>query len=523
MNGLRITTMSAALLVLMRALIFAEEEVHWDVVAEIREESFERSQVMEHLWYLSDVLGPRLAGSANMRKAQRWAKDKMEELGLVATALEPFGESGVSWQQKYTSIHLHEPSYQPLIGYPYAFSPPTNGKVTGRPVIVAIQTKEDLEKYRGTLSGAIVLAHPEKPMSERFAPDAVRHGEESLAAYAKTGTNINLARRTEQPYWQLSSPEDVSEEELEQFFKSEDVAVVLNPGRGGDGTVRVGGRRSYRGDRTVANVEGSVPWLILVPEHYNRIYRLTEREIPVQLEIEVDVEIADELTEYVNVVGEIAGTDLAHEVVMIGAHFDSWHTGTGASDNAAGAAVALEAMRILKAIGAEPRRTIRIALWDSEEMSHRGSVAYVDKHFGNPKDGTKPDYDDFSVYFNSDNGAGQIRGVHQQGNAVVAPIFSAWMEPFHDLDIETLSKFSNTGSDQVNFDRAGLPGFQFLQDRLAYWTRRWHYNMDTYDHVIPRDLQINAAVMASFAYHAAMRDEKMPRKPFEAPESDSAP
>ena len=515
MKLLRVVAASLAML-LMSALASAQEKVHWDVVSKIREESFDRSQVMDHLWYLSDVAGPRLAGSANMSKTQTWAKAKMEEMGLTKTALEPWGESGVSWQQKYTSIHLLEPSYQPMVGYPVAFSPATNGKITGNPVIVDIQSKEDLEKYRGTLSGAIVLAHPEKPMNERFTADAARHGEESLAAYAKTGTNINLQRRTQKPWWQLSQPEDLNQEEMEQFFKSENVAVVLNPGRGGDGTVRVGGRQSYRNEMTVENIENSVPWLVLVPEHYNRVYRLTKNEIAVQLEIEVSLDISDKLTQFVNVVGEIPGTDLAHEVVMIGAHFDSWHTGTGASDNAAGAAVALEAMRILKAIGAEPRRTIRIALWESEEMRHKGSIGYVANHFGNPREGTKPEWDNFSVYFNSDNGAGQIRGVHQQGNELVAPIFTAWMKPFQDLDIETLSKFSNTGSDQVNFDRAGLPGFQFLQDRLSYWTRRWHYNMDTYDHVIPRDLQINGAVMASFAYHAAMRDEKMPRKTFTA-------
>ena len=498
----------------MSSLVSAQEKVHWDVVSKIRDESFERSQVMDHIWYLSDVVGPRLAGSDSVSKAQVWAKAKMEEMGLADTALEPWGESGVSWQQKYTSIHMLEPSYQPMVGYPIAFSPGTNGKITGKPIIVDIQSKEDLEKYRGQLGGAIVLAHPEKPMNERFAPDAARHGEESLSAYAKTGTNINFQRRTQKPWWQLSQPEDLNEEEMEQFFKSENVAIVLNPGRGGDGTVRVGGRRSYRNDMTVENIENSVPWLVLVPEHYNRVYRLTKNEIPVQLEIEVSLEISDQLTQFVNVVGEIPGTDLADEVVMIGAHLDSWHTATGASDNAAGVSIALEAMRILKAIGTQPRRTIRIALWESEEMGHKGSIGYVANHFGNPRDGTKPEYDDFSVYFNSDNGAGQIRGVHQQGNELVAPIFTEWMKPFQDLDIETLSKFSNTGSDQVNFDRAGLPGFQFLQDRLAYWTRRWHYNMDFYDHVIPMDLKVNAAVMASFAYHAAMRDEKMPRKTF---------
>jgi hypothetical protein len=407
-----------------------------------------------------------------------------------------------------------EPTYQPIIGYPVGFSPGTNGKVTGTPIIVDIQNKEDLEKYRGKLSSAIVMAHPEKEINNRFDPDAVRHDDASLAAYAKTGTNINYKRRQEEPWWKLHQPEDLKAEDLEAFFKSENVAVVMNPGRGSDGTVRVGSRRSFRNDMTVENIEKGVPALVLAAEHYNRIYRLVKKEIPVTLELDVKVDVGPVSTSLTNVVGEIPGTDLADELVMIGGHLDSLHTATGASDNAAGVVVALEAMRILKAIGAEPRRTIRIALWEAEEVGHKGSIGYVAKHFGNPRDGIKPGYDNFSVYFNVDNGAGQFRGVHLQGNELVRPIFSEWMRPFHDLDVRTLTKFSNTGSDQVNFDKAGLPGFQFLQDRIAYWTRRWHYNMDFYDHVIAHDLKVNAAVLASFAYHAAMRDEKIPRKTF---------
>jgi hypothetical protein len=492
----------------------AQEKVHWDVVSKIREESFERSKVMDYVWHLTDVIGPRLAGSTSMGKAQQWTKTKMDEMGLASTALEPWGQSSVSWEQKYTSIHLLEPAYQPIIGYPVAFSPGTNGKITGTPVIVDIQTNEDLEKYRGQLTNAIVLAHPEMQIDPRYTADAVRHDEESLAAYAATGTNINFQRRQKESWWKLTPPKDIKAEDLEKFFKSENVAVVLNPGRGGDGTVRVGGRRSFRNDMSAENIDKGVSALVLTPEHYNRLYRLAKNEIPVKMEIEINIEIAQTPTDLVNVVGEIPGGDLAHELVMIGGHLDSWHTATGASDNAAGASVALEAMRILKAIGASPRRTIRIALWESEEMGHRGSIGYVAKHFGNPRDGKKPGYDDFSVYFNVDNGGGQFRGVHLQGNEVVAPIFAAWLKPFHDLDVKTLSKFSNTGSDQVRFDNAGLPGFQFLQDRIDYWTRRWHYNMDFYDHVVQKDLKTNAAILASFAYHAAMRDEKIPRKIF---------
>ena len=514
MTLLRLVALHIVSLSLLSPLLFAQEKVYWDVVSKIREESFERSQAMDYVWYLSDVIGPRPAGSPGMRNAQEWAKIKLDEMGLTGTALEPWGQTGASWEQKYTSIHMLEPTYQPIIGYPVGFSPGTNGKVTGTPVIVEIQNKEDLEKYRGKLRDAIVLAHPEKELNPRYTADAVRHDDKSLAAYAKTGTNINLQRRQKEAWWKLHQPNDLKAEDLEEFFKSENVAVVLNPGRGGDGTVRVDGRRSFRNDMSIENIEKGVPALLLVPEHYNRIYRLVENDIPVMLDIDVRVEVSATPTELTNVVGELRGTDLADEVVMIGGHLDSWHTATGASDNAAGVAVALEAMRILKAIGVEPRRTIRVALWEAEEMGHKGSIGYVAKHFGNPRDGIKPDFENFSVYFNVDNGAGQFRGVHLQGAELAAPIFTEWMKPFHDVDVKTLSKFSNTGSDQVNFDKAGLPGFQFLQDRIAYWTRRWHYNMDFYDHVLTEDLKINAAVLASFAYHAAMRDEKFPRKIF---------
>ncbi|MFC1513905.1 M20/M25/M40 family metallo-hydrolase, partial [candidate division KSB1 bacterium] len=251
-------------------------------------------------------------------------------------------------------------------------------------------------------------------------------------------------------------------------------------------------------------------------EHYNRIYRVTERGVPVKMEIEIRIKLDDTDTRGFNVIGEIPGSDpeLRNEIVMIGGHLDSWHTGTGASDNAGGVSVALEALRILKTIGAEPRRTIRIGLWSNEEGGLKGARGYVRNHFGNPRDGKTPEYDKFSVYFNMDNGTGQFRGVHMQGNDLAAPVFEAWMKPFHDLRVETLSKYSNNGTDHVAFDEAGLPGFQFIQDRIDYRSRTWHGSMDVFDHTLPEDLKINAVVMASFSYHAAMRDEKFPRKPF---------
>ncbi len=268
-----------------------------------------------------------------------------------------------------------------------------------------------------------------------------------------------------------------------------------------------------RASRTREGVENTLPTISVAAEHYNRIYRILERGIPVTMEVDVRVALDESDTQGYNVLGEIKGSDLADEVVGIGGHLDSWHAGTGATDNAGGVAVVMEAMRILEALDVQPRRTIRAMLWTFEEGGLRGARAYVRDHLGNPTDGTKPDYDKFSVYFNMDNGTGQFRGVHINGNLLAIPLFEAWMKPFNDLEVKTISQYHHRGSDHTAFDEAGLPGFQFVQDRIDYRARTWHLNMDTFDHVLPRDLMINAIVMASFAYHAAMRDELVPRRP----------
>ena len=491
------------------------QQADFTVVARIRDESFNRSQVMDYAWYLSDVIGSRLAGSLGMSRAQQWAKTKMDQIGLSKTEIEPWGEHGVNWDLEYLSLHMLEPSYQPLIGYPQAFTRGTDGKVTGELQRVEIQNKEDLEKYRGKLENAIVLSTPRRQYAARFEADAIRHDEESMTAFIEEGIDRNIGLRRQAP-WMKNPPrrEDLDATELAEFFKSEGVAVVLEAARGGDGTVFVTGRSSDRSNRSLQSVQDSLPTIAIAVEHYNRLHRLVERQIPVKVEIEVRVSAEERDKQEYNVLGEIPGGDLAHEIVMIGAHLDSWHSGTGATDNASGSAVVLEAMRILKAIGVTPRRTIRAGLWGMEEGGLRGSRAYVKSHFGNPREGLQPDWENFSVYFNMDNGTGRFRGVHQQGNEFAAPILSEWMSPFYDLRIETLSNFSNRGSDQLAFDEAGLPGFQFIQDRVEYRTRTHHSNMDVYDKLIPEDLRINAAVMAAYAYQAAMSDKRVPRKPF---------
>ena len=492
----------------------SQEPVHRDVVDRIRAESFESSRIMEYAGYLTDVIGPRLTGSPNIREAQRWVMSRMAEIGLSNIQLEPWGDQTVGWELQRVSVHMLEPDYQMVIAYPLALTPGTGGPVVTEAVIADIASPEDLDRFRGRLRGKIVLATPEMPTSPRFVQDAFRHNEESLGVFETEGRDLLIQRHARgQPDQSTFRPQGISELEVEQFFKAEGVVAVLKASIGGDGTVAVSGRAGSREDRTRAGVESALPTLALATEHYNRIYRILGRGLPVTMEVDVRIRMNESDMQGYNVIAEIPGGDLAHEVVAIGAHLDSWHSGTGATDNASGVSVMLEAMRILRAIDARPRRTIRILLWSHEEGGLRGSRGYVRNHFGNPEAGTTPAHDDFSVYFNMDNGTGQVRGVHLQGHQQVAPIFEAWMSPFDDLGVQTLSQFSNTGTDHLSFNEAGLPGFQFLQDRIDYRARTHHFNMDTYDQLLPRDLMINAAVVASFAYHAAMRDELMPRKP----------
>ena len=506
------TLTAVAALPLLASPSSAQEPVHWEVVDRIRSEGFDNSRVTDYAGYLTDVIGPRLTGSPNMREAQAWVMARMAELGLAGIEKEPWGDETVGWEVERVSVHMTAPDYQMVIAYPFALTPGTGRPIVARAIIADIRTPEDLDGHRGRLEGAIVLATPPMPTSPRFVQGAFRHTQESLRVFETDGSDLLIQRHARgQPEQRTFRRQGISEAELERFFRSEGVAVVLKASIGSDGTVYVTGHPTTGGDRTRAGIESALPTLAVATEHYNRIYRILERGIPVTMEVDVEVAIDETDPRGYNVIAEIPGSDLADEVVAIGAHLDSWHAGTGATDNASGVSVALEAMRILQGIDARPRRTIRVLLWSYEEGGLRGSRGYVRNHFGNRRDGTTAEYDDFSVYFNMDNGTGQFRGVHLQGNRQASPIFEAWMRPFHDLGMETLSQFSNTGTDHLSFNEAGLPGFQFLQDRIDYRARTHHFNMDTFDRLLPRDLMINAVVMASFAYHAAMRDEKFPR------------
>lgn len=512
MRNFRRAVLAAIILLPFTALSMSEQPgVDWEMVAKIREEGFQRSQVMDIVGYITDVLGARLTLSARMKKAQVWAKDKMDKIGLVNTVIEPFMDYGVAWDNEYFSLHMVEPDYQPLVGFPLTHTPGTAGKITCQAVIVDVQTKADLDKYRGRFKGAAVLATPPFALDlAALSQGVTRRTEEELKKLEEAV--VPPAPRVKPPT--PPNPNLLKPEEKLEFYKAEGAAAVLQCESGIPGAVRGYARPGTKDDKWSREKSlSSLPIIAVTPEHYNRMYRILRRNIPVKVEVEIRNHIGETVEKACNVIGEIPGTDLKDEVVMVGAHFDSWHASPNASDNASGCAVALEAARILKAIGARPRRTIRVALWGGEEQGLYGSREYILKHFGDPKKKVTPEYEKFSAYFNQDYGAGQYRGIYLQGNEHVRRAFEEWMKPFHDLGMTAVSIQSVGSTDHVSFNEVGLPGFQFIQDRVG--GTAGHTNLDFFDTLPAEDLMKNAVVMASFVYHTAMSDARIPRKPLQ--------
>jgi carboxypeptidase Q len=490
----------------------AEEKIDLSIMQRIRAEGLGgSSKVMDYLSWLSDVYAPRLADSPQYRRAGQWAIRILNEFGLVNVQMEPWGTFGRGWQLKKFYGAMTAPQYMPLIACPKAWTPGTNGVVTGEAVLLDIKTVQDLEKYKGKLKGAIVLTQPEQPALLKFSADASRLSDqdlEGLLLAPEPGARSRYADKMpeEMARFQLQNA-------LKKFAVDEGAAVLLESGKGTDGSVFV----SAGGSQMIGALPVP-PSVVVSVEQYNRMVRILGKKVPVTLEIEIQAEFTEDDPQGYNLVAEFPGSDkkLKNEIVMLGAHFDTWHSGTGATDNGAGCAVVLEALRILKAIGAQPRRTIRAAFWDAEEQGMVGSQKYVANHFYDwSAREIKPEYDRLSVYFNFDNGSGKIRGVYAQGNLAVMPIFEAWLQPFHDLGAATVTTRATDRSDHISFDSQGLPGFQFIQDDLEYETLTHHSNMDVYDHASRGDLMQAATIMAAFVYNAAMRDEKLPRKFFE--------
>ena len=516
-------------LLLACCAVWAEERADLAAVNRIKAEAFQRSKVMDHAFYLTDVYGPRLTGSPGLKAAAEWAAKQFTGWGLANTNLEKWGPFGRGWSQVKFSAHLKEPAYAPFIGFSRPWSPGTNGAVTGEPMLAVIQSEADMEKFKGKLKGKILLVEN----SRQLAPQTT-----ALArAFSDTELTAMLAAPVQgsgQPPQQggAAGPRSASGQplrgealtqyrnKLNKFLTEEGALIAVVAGALSDGGTVFATSAGSQDEKNAL----PIPSVALTPEHYNRVVRLLEKKIPVTLEFDIQNRFHNETKDALNVVSELPGGDRKDEVVMLGAHLDSWTGGTGATDNAAGSAVVMEVMRILKATGLAPRRTVRVALWTGEEQGLLGSKAYVKEHFADITTMTlKPEHAKLAGYFNLDNGTGKIRGIYLQGNDMARPIFEAWLAPFHDLGATTVTIRNTAGTDHLSFDAAGLPGFQFVQDPVEYPTRTHHSNMDVYDRLQRQDLMQASAIMASMVYHAAMRDEKLPRKPLPPPQPARRP
>ena len=462
----------------------AQEKVDSAMIAKIRGEGLQHSQVMDVFNHLVNVIGPRLTASPAYKTAVDWCRDQLVSMGFDNVHLEPW-EFGRGWQLEKLTIEMLEPRYQPLIGYAKGWSPPTSGRLVASPVWAG-NPKDDLRKYEGKLSGAIVMM---RPVSTDFIRADRPPAGGDFRRPPSPAASPDAAQRTQQ---------------ITAMLARERPGVTLEPSDGEHGTVFVTSRDAG---------PNGYPSLVLAAEHYNMIARLLDAGIPVKLGVEVQSKFFEQDRNAYNIIAEIKGTDpkIGDEVVMAGAHLDSWHTGTGATDNADGVSTEIEALRILKAIGVKPRRTIRIGVWGGEEQGLLGSKAYVSAHLTG--DSGRAARDKFSAYFNFDNGTPPITGFYLEGNTEMKPIMDSWLMPLRDLGV-TDSPLGRIGAtDHLSFIAVGLPGFQAVQDYNNYDVRTHHTNMDTYERTSPEALKRAAVITATVLYHAAMRDAMIPRSP----------
>ncbi len=533
---------------LFAAALGAEEKVDLGVIQRIKKEAFQNSQVMDHLFWLTDVYGPRLTGSPGFTAAANWVLKRLKEYGIEDAAPERWGKFGRSWRLTKFSISLQEPAYAPLIGFPLAWSADTSGPLLAEPVLAPLtltdrlnvkKTEEELQKFfqeqKGKLRGKIVLLTKPKDVAPVTTAPSRRLSETELAEEAKAPTpealpsfdleKMILPEKPEErhAFFELApldvqtkvwNYEDGITDKVNQFLAREGAVAAIVPSYNADaGTVFGEAAGTYKQDQPMAE-----PRIALTVEHYNRIARLLDKKVPVRLELEVRSTSEGATGDGLNIIANIPGGAKKDEMVMIGAHFDSWVGGTGATDNGTGSAVMIEVMRILKVLHLKLDRTVRLGLWSGEEEGLFGSRAYVKENFADPANmQLKPAHAKLSGYFNHDNGTGKIRGVYLQENDAMRPVFEAWLAPFHDLGATTITIRNTSGTDHQSFDQVGLPGFQFIQDPVEYGRITHHSNMDVYDHAVPGDLMQAAAVIASVVYHAANRAEMLPRKELPAP------
>ncbi len=528
----------------------ATESLDLNMYQRIRDEGLNHSHVMEFATALMDGIGPRLTGSPNLQKANEWTRDTLTKIGLENAHLEDWGEFGLGWQQLNTWARMVTPDTAVLIVQATPWSPATPGPVTGDVVFVNIHEEKDFDQYKGKLEGKIVLYGPmrdvppeDQALFERYTDKEL----DDLAEFPVSASGGGLSPEMEARLRAYRERQRLIDK-VAQFFYDEKVAAVIEPSRdgknggGSGGTIfddngATLGRTPYIADKRV-----KIPVAVAAIESYGRLYRLTQAHAPVSVQIDIETKFTGEHEHGFDTIAEIPGTDpkLKEQVVMLGGHLDSWIAGTGATDNGAGTIVAMEAVRILKALDVKPRRTIRIALWTGEEQGLFGSKGYVKQHFGSAALSTapdqmalpefmrraagplevKPEQKLISAYFNVDNGTGKIRGVYTQGNEAIAPIFAQWIAPLKDLGVTTITNRNTGGTDHLSFDAVGIPGFQFIQDDLDYESRTHHSNQDVVERLQPSDLKQIATVEAIFVYNAAQRDQMMPRKPLPDPQAE---
>lgn len=488
-----------------------QEKIDREMMQRIRNEGLHHSKVMDIAFQLTDVSGPRLTISPGFTRAANWARAQLAGWGLENVALEPWGEFGKGWELQKMYVAQTKPYYRPLIAFPKAWTSGTGGLKKAEVVLIDAGDSADVvSKYSGRLKDKIVIISRQDTLMPGFKADARRYSNHELKAMSDRKPTTPAYPRPARPA-QGGRSTIALQNDIKELAKKEGALAILTYSmRGRDGTLFVQGGGPYG----KADPENFTDIMVAV-EDYKSIVRLLQANIPVEIEADIQTRFITEDTRGYNVLAEIAGTDrkLKDEVVMLGAHLDSWHGATGATDNAAGSAVMMEAVRILKALGVQPRRTIRIALWSGEEQGLHGSRNYVKDHLADPATMVlKPEHAKTSVYFNLDNGTGKIRGIYLQGNEACRSIFSQWFEPFTDLGAGTVTISNTGGTDHLSFDAVGIPAFQFIQDPVEYSTRTHHTNMDSYDHLLADDLKQAATIIAAFVYNAAIRDKQMPRK-----------
>jgi carboxypeptidase Q len=503
-------------------IVAQDDIIDTTVINKIKQKALHESQVMDILSQLTEMIGPRLTYSPSFKTAAAYTKNALESYGLSNVHFETWGKPTRGWQLKRFSLQMTEPYSLPLMAYPNAYSPSVKGVTNAEVVLLDAHNKKDLEKYRGKLKDKIILMDDiavfQNLPDGRFSPDATRFADSTLL---KMANDLPFQTNLEYSFDTLT----IAKYQLCQTEKP--LAMVSGGYLGRDGNIALVDLIYIKNDNIVFSGEEEipdpVPQICISREQWNQLKRKLENNIKVKLELVLETEFSKPEDGF-NVIGEIPGTDLKNEIVMIGGHLDSWHAATGATDDAAGVAVCMEAMRIIKSLALQPRRTIRIGLWGGEEQGLLGSKGYVLTHLAERSDKTnddnvnldsvkfKEEYNDFSVYFNMDNGAGRFRGIYMEENEKVRPIFKQWFSFFADMGASTLTSQRKYGTDHNSFYPYLIPAFQFIQDPIDYQLRTHHTTMDIYDKVLPDDMKQNVAIMASFAWMAAIRDEKFPRR-----------